>query len=189
MGNNTWDNLLDPHAQARGSSISNSVTTILDLTPLPIPVTYANELKVGTAIVIEAIGEATSSAATIPTIIFSLWVGSTATVIAASAAVTLSASLTSVPWHIRWNGLVTAVGVSATAATYGSGLLDISLTGLDNFVPKAMPTTAAARALTTGLDTTVMNKWGVAATFSNTTAGNSARCDKFNIQLLNQGKT
>jgi hypothetical protein len=189
VGNNTWDNLLDPTAVVRGSSVSNGVTTIQDLTPAPLPTTYANELKLGSHLVIEAIGEATSSASTIPTLILSLWVGSTATVIAASAAVTLTASQTSVPWHLRWNGLVTAVGASATAALYGHGILDISLVNLDTYVPKAMPTTAGARALTTGLDTTVLNKWGVAATFSNTTAGNSARCDVFNVQILNQGKT
>jgi hypothetical protein len=188
--NNTWDNLLDPHALARGASVSNGVTTIQDITPAPNPVTYAYEMKVGTAIVIEAIGEATSSASTIPTITLSLWVGTTATVIAASAPVTLTASQTSNPWHLRWNGLVTAVGASATAAMYGHGILDAALAAVGTYnTVSAMPQTAAARNLTSGLDTTVLNKWGVAVTFSNTTAGNSARCDKFNLQILNQGTT
>lgn len=189
MGNNTWANLLDPHPGARGAVVSNGVTTIQDLTPALNPVSFAHELKSGTKIDIEAWGEATSSAATIPTLILSLWVGTTATVIAATAAQTLSASLTSVPWHLKWNGLITAVGAAGVAALYGQGILDISLTGLDAFVPKAMPVTAAGRALAAGLDTTAMNKWGLAATFSNTTAGNSARCDIFNMKILNQGKT
>lgn len=154
------------------------------MTPTPSPASYANELKLGSRVIIEALGEYTSSATSIPTLILSLWYGSTGTVLAAAPAQTASASQTSNPWHVSWNGFVTAVGTAG--AIYGHGILDWGTT-LTAWTPFAMPTTAAARSVT--IDTTILKTWGIAGTWSSTTAGNTARCDVFNVQILNQGTT
>jgi hypothetical protein len=185
VGNNTWDNSLDPHAVARGASTGPSAT-ILDMTPPPNPVSYANELKLGSKVIIEAIGEWTS-AASVTTLLISLWFGTTATVIAASSAVTPTASQTSMPWHVRWNGKITAVGTSGVI--YGHGILDIVTASPSSAYTAgiAMPQSAAARSVT--IDTTAMKQWGIGGTWAAATAGNTARCDVFNVQILNQGKT
>jgi hypothetical protein len=95
MGNNTYYNALDPHPLVRGASTGPSAT-IVDMTPAS-PITYAYELKAGSGVVIEARGEWTSPAS-VTTLLISLWLGTTATVIAAGAATTPTASQTSMPW-------------------------------------------------------------------------------------------
>lgn len=182
MPNNTWDNLIDPHAVARGAATGPSAT-ILDMTPTPNPVTAANELKLGSKIILEATGEYTS-AATVANLTLSLWVGTTATIVAASPAQVPSASQTSNPWHLRWQGVVTAVG--ASGVVYGQGILDWG-TSLTAWTPVSMPVTAAGRQTT--IDTTTAKLWGIAGTWSAATAGNTARCDDFRLQIMNQGKT
>lgn len=171
---------------ARGASTGPSAT-IVDMSPPPLAQSYANELKLGTHVIIEAIGEWTSPAS-VTTLLFSLWYGTTATVLAASGAITPTASQTSMPWHLKWNGVVTAVG--ATGSIYGSGVLDICTANVTTFatgVLGAMPQSAAARAVT--IDTTTAKSWGVAGTWGAATAGNVARCDMLNVQVMNQGKT
>lgn len=183
MGNNTWDNLLDPHPTARGSA-KNTFTTFADISPALNPVSYANELKLGTKIVIEACGEFSTTGT--PSLSIGVWYGIVTANWASSVTATGSGAA-AWPWHLRWNGIVTAV--SATVGTiYGHGLLDISNTGLDNYIPRAVPITAAARSLAT-LDTTTAKTWGVGAAWGTSSASNSITCDILNVQLLNQGKT
>ena len=186
MGNNTWDNALDPHPNARGSA-KNTFTTFQDVSPLPLPASYANELKVGSKVILEAIGEFSTTGT--PTLSIGFIYGATAgaaggTTVAQTAAITTGSGAAAWPWHARWQGIVTAVG--ATGVIYGSGILDLG-TSLTAFTPAAMPTTAAARSVT--VDTTTAKLWGVGAAWGTSSASNSITVDMFNVQILNQGKT
>lgn len=181
MGNQTWNNLLDPGAVARGSSLSVT-TTATAVTPGAAPVTYANELKLGSKVVVEAWGEATSSASA-PTLTFGVWYGASSTKSWVSAALTQTSSLTSYPWHLRMGGVVTAVGSSGVL--YLHGIVDLGNAVATFGTPQAIPNTAAARQVT--IDTTAMTAWNIAANWGAATAGNSLICDIFNVQVLNQG--
>lgn len=186
IGNNTWDNLLDPHPIARGSA-KNTFTAYQDISPLPLPSSGQNELKVGTKVVIEASGEFSTTGT--PTLqigaIYGAAVGAAGGVaVAQSAAVTTGSGAAAWPWRYRYSGIVTAVGSSGVL--YGSGVLDLgtSLTALSS---SPCPITAAARSAT--IDTTVSKLWGIGAAWSVSNAANSITVDVFNLQILNQGKT
>lgn len=186
MGNNTWDNVLDPHPIARGSA-KNTFTSYQDVSPTPLPQSYANELKIGTKILLEAIGEFSTTGT--PTLSIGFIFGATAgaaggTAVGQSGAITTGSAAAAWPWHIRYQGVVTAVGTSGVL--YGSGILDLG-TSLTAFTPSAGPTTAAARSVT--IDTTVAKLWGVGAAWGASSASNSITVDVFNVQILNQGKT
>jgi hypothetical protein len=185
MGNNTWDNALDPHPTARGSA-KNTFTSFQDVSPLPLPSSYANELKVGTKILLEAVGEFSTTGT--PTLsvgfIFGAVAGAAGGVALGQSSAITTGTATAWPWHARFQGVVTAVGTSGVL--YGSGVLDLG-TGLDAYTPKAMPPTAAARSAT--IDTTVAKLWGVGAAWGTSSASNGITVDAFNVQILNQGKT
>src|ERR1051326_663844 len=183
MGNNTWDNLLDPHAVARGTA-KNTFTTFADISPTPLAVSYANELKVGTKIVVEAWGE--YSALTSATLALGVWYGAV-TSSWKMAAFTVGTTPTAWFWHLRGNFMCTAVSASAGTID-GGGIADIgsSLTAMN--VGQVFPATAAARILNT-LDTTTMKQWGVGAAWGGSSASNTITCYGVNVQVLNQGKT
>lgn len=190
MGNNTWQNLSDPHPTARGAA-ANTFTSAKDVSPAPLPVTYANELKVGTRVELEAWGEYTSSAT--PTLQLGFAYGitspggllSTGVTIAANALTANVGTPAAWPWHMHYGGIVTAVG--SAGVIYGSGILDLgsSLTAMNPGI--CIPVTAAARSVT--IDTTVVKAWSVFAQWGASAAGNQVITDVFNVQILNQGKT
>lgn len=183
MGNQTYDNLLDPHPVARGAA-KNTFTTFADISPTPLPVSYSNELKLGSKVTIEAWGE--YSCATGVTLALGVWYGAV-TSNWQMAAFTTGTTPTAWFWHLRWNGLVEAV--SATAGQIdGGGIADIG-SSLTAFNPgQALPASAAARILNT-LDTTTMKTWGVGAAWGASAAGNTITCYGLNVQIMNQGKT
>jgi hypothetical protein len=183
MGNNTWSNLLDPSPVARGAA-KNTFTTFADISPTPLPVTYANELKVGTKINVEAWGE--YSSLTAATLQLGVWYG-VVTAAWTMAAFTLGTTPAAWWWHLKANFECTAV--SATAGTIdGGGEAGIasSLTAMN--LPQLFPATAAARVLNT-LDTTTMKTWGVGAAWGASSASNTITCYGLNVEVLNQGKT
>lgn len=183
MANNTWDNLLDPHHLARGTA-KNNYTTFADISPAPLPVSYGNEMKVGTKVNIEAWGE--YSALTGATLAVGVWYGAVASAWA-MAAFTLGTTPTAWFWHLKANFMCTAV--SATVGELdGGGIVDIgsSLTAMNP--GQVFPATAAARKLAT-LDTTAMKPWGVGAAWGAASASNTITCYGLNVQVLNQGKT
>src|SRR6266508_292350 len=156
MGNNTWDNLLDPTAVARAAA-KNTFTGALDISPTVQPVSYANELKLGTRITVEAWGE--YSCLTAATLGLGVWYNAVATSIWATAQFTTGTTPTAWPWHLRWNGLVTAVGTAGTIDGIGVADIGSSLTAFN--VGQALPATAAARIVP--CDTTLMKNWGISA--------------------------
>jgi len=186
VGNNSWDNLLDPHPTARGSA-KNTFTSYQDVSPLPLPSSYANELKLGSKVIVEAYGEFSTTGT--PTLQVGTIYGATAgaaggVAIGQSAQITTGSAAAAWPWHYRWNGIVTAVGSSGTV--YGAGILDLG-TSLTAISASPCPVTAAARSAT--IDTTVAKLWGIGATWGTSSASNSITVDVFNVQILNQGKT
>lgn len=180
MGNNTWENLLDPHHTARGSA-KNTFTSIQDISPAQLPASYANELKLGTRIDVEAYGEFSTTGT--PTLAIGVYYGAVAQVWN-SGTITTGSAAAAWPWHLRWSGIVTTVGSSGVI--YGHGILDLG-TSLTAFASSAVPTTAAARSVT--VDTTAAKSWGIAATWGTSSASNSITVDILNVHLLNQGKT
>lgn len=188
MGNNSWVNLLDPFPTARGTAV-NTFTTARDVSPTPLPYVQGYELKLGTAIELEAWGEFSTTGT--PTLqlgfLFGVASGAVASggvTIAASAAITTGSAAAAWPWHMRYGGTVTAVGTSGVL--YGSGILDLG-TSLTAFAVSAIPVTAAARSVT--IDTTVQKTFGVLAAFGTSSASNQVIVDRFNAKIGNQGKT
>lgn len=190
MANNTWDNLLDPHPTARGGA-KNTFTAYQDVAGTaasqPLPMTAANELKLGSRVIVEAIGEFSTTVT--PTLqiggIYNAVAGAAGgTAFAQSAAITTGSGAAAWPWHYRATGIVTQVGTSGII--YIHGILDLG-TSLTAFSGNAAPVTAAARSVT--IDTTISARWGLGAAFSASSVSNQVIVDMFNVLIANQGKT
>jgi hypothetical protein len=190
MGNNTWDNVLDPHPTSRGTA-KNTFTAYQDVAGTaatnPLPMTYANELKIGTRIEIEARGEFSTTGT--PTLQIGAIYGATAgaaggTALAQSGAITTGTTAAAWPWHYNISGIVTAVGTSGIF--YCQGILDLG-TSLTAVASSWCPTTAAARSVT--INTTIAASWGLGAAFSVSSVSNQVIVDVFTVHVLNQGKT
>ena len=186
MGNNTWGNTLDPFAGARGAAFG-TFTTAKDVSPLPLPQCFGNELRVGTLIDLEASGEFSTTGT--PTLQLGFGYGATAggatgTIIAQSGVITTASGAAAFPWHMLWQGIVTAVG--ASGVIYGQGTLDLG-TSLTVISTTAMPVTAAARSVT--IDTTALKLWSVNAAWGTSSASNTLTVNRFVARILNQGKT
>lgn len=189
MGNNTWANVLDPHPITRGAATA-SFTTAKDISPTPLAVSYANELKVGTKVQLEAAGEYSTTGT--PTFRLGFAYGitsiggllSTGVELAASDLVATVTTAAAWSWHINYFGTITAVG--ATGVIYGHGFIDLS-SSLIAAATKPIPITAAARSKT--IDTTAMKTWHVFAEWGTSSASNTVTCDYFSVKIENQGKT
>lgn len=190
MGNNTWKNLLDPSITARGDA-KNTFTSYQDVAGTaaskPLPMSYANELKMGTHIEIEAVGEFSTTGT--PTLQIGAIYGATAgaaggTALAQSGAITTGSGAAAWPWHYHALGIITGTGSSGVI--YIHGILDLG-TSLTAFSPSACPTTAAARSVT--INTTTANSWGLGAAWGASSASNQIIVDVFNVYIGNQGKT
>lgn len=188
MGNSTWVNSLDPFTLARGAA-KNTFTAWQDISPLPLPATYANELKIGTAIELEARGEFSTTGT--PTLQLGFIYGATAgatggTVLAQTAATATASGAAAFPWHLHYTGIVTAIG-AAGLTIYGHGIADIG-SALTTMTSTFYPVTAAARAVAS-MDSTTMKLWGVGAAWGASSASNQIIVDVFSAVLYNQGKT
>lgn len=188
MGNSTWDNTLDPFPNARGAAF-NTFTTAKDVSPVPLPVVYGNELRLGSKVELEVRGE--YSGVTGNTLRLGFHYGvlaggllSTGIELCGSALTAMGTTPTAWPFHMHYRGIITAIG--ASGVIYGHGILDLgsSLTALGS---TAIPVTAAARQKT--IDTTVQKTLGVFAEFGTSAAGNQVIVDVFTAKINNQGKT
>lgn len=186
MPNPTWENALDPFPSVRGVA-ANTFTAYRDVSPLPLPSTLGNELRLGSKVELEAYGE--YSCATGITLSIGFIYGAVAgaaggVTVGQSGVIATGTTPAAWPWHIKYVGLVTTIGVSGVL--YGSGVLDLG-TSLTAFAGSAAPTTAAARSAT--IDTTVSKLWGVGAAWGTSGAGNTITVDSFTAKIVNQGKT
>jgi hypothetical protein len=151
--------------------------------------TYGSELKVGTKIQLEAVGEFSTTGT--PTMRLGFAYGitaaggllSTGVELAGSALTATGTTAAAWPWHINYFGIVTAEG--ATGVIYGSGIQDLG-SSLIAIGATAIPVTAAARQVT--FDTTAKKTWHVFAEFGTSSASNQVRVDYFNVKVENQGK-
>lgn len=189
MGNNTWVNSCDPFPVARGAAF-NTFTTAKDVSPTAIPLTYANELKLGTKVQLEAFGEYSTTGT--PTMRLGFAYGitsaggllSTGVSLAGSDLVATVSGAAQFAWHLNWMGIVTAVGTSGVI--YGGGVIDLAST-LILMGTKPIPVTAATRSAT--IDTTATKTWHVFAEFGTSSASNQVVVDVFNVKIENQAKT
>jgi hypothetical protein len=188
MGNNSWENVLDPFPDIRGAAI-NTFTTARDVSPDPLPFVLGNELKVGSIVELEAEGEFSTTGT--PTLQLGFHYGvalgglsSTGVILAASGLITTGAGAAAWPFKIRCRGKILTVG--AAGSIYGSGILDLG-TSLIAVVSSTLPITAAARSV--AIDTTVAKTFGVLAAFGTSNVANQVRVDSFTATLMNQGKT
>lgn len=184
--NSTWSNLLDPFPIARGAAV-NTFTTFRDVSPTPLVASMAGQLVVGTKVNLEAWGEYTcTTGITIQLgFIYNATAGAAGgTTLAASGVITTGTTPTAWPWHLKWAGIVTAIGSSGVI--YGQGILDLG-TSLTAWASSPLPVTAAARSVT--IDTTVPRPlWGVGCAMG-TSGSNGPTVDVFNVEIVNQGKT
>ncbi|SRR6266498_2952193 len=191
MGNNTWVNNLDPHPIARGAAF-NTFTAAKDVSPVPLMLSYANELKIGTKIQMEAVGEFSTTGA--PTMRLGFAYGitsaggllSTGVELAASDLVATGTGAAAWGWHLNYLGIITSVSTPASATIYGSGVIDLA-SSLVAMSTKPIPVTAAARSKT--IDVSVLKTWHVFAEFGTSSVSNQVIVDYFSVKIENQGKT
>lgn len=195
MGNNTWTNSLDPFAISR-ATIVNTFTTARDVygagtAAIPLPVTYGNELKIGTTVELKAVA-ALSTTGT-PTFRAGFGYGvtaggalSTGVELAGNALTATATGAAAWPVVLWYMGKVTAEGTSGVI--YGSGYIMVggSLTTFASPGIVPMPVTAAARSAT--IDTTAKKTWTVFAEFGTNNAANQIQIDAFDVTIKNQGK-
>jgi len=112
-----------------------------------IPAGWLN--AVGTTITVDLYGTL-STAATPGTGTWSLYFGSTA--IWNSTAITLTASMSTWPWHVHLETVVRAVGATTAATVYGSGYLVMGTAANASNVNQFTPGAGAS-----GFDSTVPN--------------------------------
>jgi hypothetical protein len=160
-----------------------SFTALQDVSPLPLPVVYGYQLRIGSKLELEAEGEFSTTAT--PTISLAFLYGATAgaagtpAVLAQSGVITAGTAV-AWPWHIKARGLVTAVG--ATGSITMMGYLDLG-TSLIAQSSSAVPITAALR--TVAIDTTVNKLLGIGAAYGASSASNTIKVNNFTALLLN----
>jgi hypothetical protein len=176
---------LGPFPTAVGAAFS-TFTTKQDISPLPVPVIGANQLRLGSKLKIEAEGEISSTGS--PTFVFGLFLGTLGasgvptivSTLAESAAVTIGAAASAWPWRMEYRGIVTATGTSGSIVGMGDVEFGTSLTA---FTTAPMPITQALRTVT--IDTTLFRAIGVCGTWSASSASNIVKVLNFSAILLN----
>lgn len=175
-----------PFHSAVGASFG-TFTTRQDVSPTPVPVIPANQLRPGSQVRIFASGECSTTAT--PTLVLGFYVGTgvgasggpaaITTVLAETAAISL-ATAAAWPWRLELELLVTALGTAGSVNSMGNGEMP---TAIGAFSSVALPITQALR--TVALNTAVPNAVGVCATYSASSASNTVRVNKLTAQLLN----
>src|SRR6266508_2459518 len=108
MGNSTWVNTLDPFPTAVGAQFT-TFTTNQDISPQPLPVIYGNELRVGSKIELEAIGEYGSTGT--PTLILGFYITPSNLAAGIALPATAAARTVSTVWSTT---VMQFMGISAT---------------------------------------------------------------------------
>jgi hypothetical protein len=189
MGNNTWQQVLDPFPKSLGTA-KTTFTSYQDVAGIAsdqssLPASLPGDLKRGTKIQVEAFGEFSTTGT--PTLQIGGIYGATpgaagGTAFAQSAAITTGSAAAAWSWHYNAWGLITQVGSSGTLVIMG--ILDLG-TSLTAFASSAAPVTAAARTVT--VDTTTQKLWGLGAAWGTSSASNSITVYGFRVEIMNQG--
>ena len=153
-------------------------TTAKDVSPLIKPLLYGGQLRVGSMIEVEAWGEYSTTGT--PTFRLGIFYGTAAVVLASSALTATATTGAAWPWHMKYQGRVTAVG--ATGSITGQGFLDLgsSLTVIGS---TSIPVTAAARVV--AIDTTTNKELGVLGEWGTSSASNSVQTNYLHALLIN----
>jgi hypothetical protein len=178
MSRQYWVAPVPPLHSVDGAAF-NTFTAFQSITPAPDIVIPANMLEVGTELHMEADGEFSNTGT--PTLGLGFLLGATA--LLSGTPLTTITTAVSWPWHAEANMRVRAVGVSGTASVHVMGwwMLGISLTQFS--VVQAMPATAAARTVSSGIDTTVANAVKVGAVWGTSSASNTIKVNRFAVDL------
>jgi hypothetical protein len=162
-----------------------SFTTKQDCSPRPIPVIYANKLRVGSIVKVEAEGEYSTTAT--PNLTWGLYLGThdgtTGTVptittdIALSSVITTPSGAAAFHWRMEWRGKVTKTGSAGSMIGTGNLEQGITLTTESTF---PIPITAALR--TVAINTTIDVCIGVSATYSASSASNTFTTYSLTVQ-------
>lgn len=174
-----WVAPVPPFHVADGTALANSVT-LTDISPTPqITLPGYTLLEPGYELEINAAGQWSTTTGP-PTLLIGLYYGGVAGVaLAASTAITTTASLTAVPWQLHYRGVVRAVGTSGQIQ--GSGRLYFP-TSLTAFTVRAIPETAAARTVT--VDTTIAKALTIGAQWGTASASNTITCNDISVKLV-----
>jgi hypothetical protein len=167
-----WRYPLQPLQNAAGGAITAAALTASGINPLPqLPPVQIP----GSRLSLRATLEVTVTSST-PTLTVGFYMGSVGqaigskAVLCTSAALALSASATLWPLIIEWDGTFRTL-LSASGVIHGQGIatswLNVGLTGAG--VANPMPTTAAARTVSTNVNTSQVNEIDVGVTLSSST--------------------
>lgn len=171
------------YPQAAGAAFT-TFTALQDVSPLPLPLVYGYQLRVGQKIDLEAEGEFSTTGT--PTLSLAFLYGATAgaagspVVWAQTGVITTGTTAAAWPWHLHARGLVTAVGTSGSIILQGYLDLGTSLTAASS---TWAPVTQALR--TTTIDTTANKLIGVGAAWGTSSASNSIKVNNFTALLMN----
>ena len=173
-----------PFASAVGAAYG-TFTTRQHVGPDPATVIAPNQLHLGSKIELSAEGEYNTTVT--PTLILGFYLGvATATPptitlpIAEQAVFTTPSGAANLAWHMKWRGIVTALGTAGSMIGHGTIEYETSLTAL---TVAPIPTTLALR--TVAIDTTIARAIGVCATFGTSNAANTVKVYNHSTLLLN----
>ena len=172
-----------PLSPAAGSAVTAAALTAG--TPSPAYIIPGGTLASGMKLFLEADLELTSTSAT-PTVTLGFYIGAvggaigSATLIAATSALAISASETAWPITIRYKGTIRTL--SATAGVIQGTGEALNPTSLTAWTSAPFPATAAARTVST-LNTQQNNQLDVGITLSATTGSPSVTCTGFYAEL------
>lgn len=172
-----WVTPIPPFHSAIGAAFG-TFTTFQDVSPTPHPMLYGGQLRIQSKLELEAWGRFSTTVT--PTLQLGFYFGTAAVILAASSAITTASGAAAFMWHLKYNGIVTAVG--ATGSITGAGLLDLG-TSLTAMSTTPMPVTDAAR--TVAIDTTINKELGVGAAYSASSASNTVTVLDLRAMLIN----
>lgn len=177
MADNYYVEPIAPFHMAVGAAFG-TFTANQDVSPFPRPIIGGGKLHLGSKIEVEAWGEYSTTLT--PTLQLGFYYGTTAVMLAQSAAITTPSGAAAFQWHLKYCGVVVALG--ATGSIVGHGIVDFG-TSLTAMSTTPMPVTAAAR--TVAIDTTTAKEIGVAAAYSASSASNTVKTNDLRVMVLN----
>lgn len=174
-------NPVGPFPTAAGASFG-TFTAKQDVSPQPLPVVQAGQLRPGSKLWIKAVGEFSTTGT--PTLALGFYIGTAGaaitTDIALSSVITTGSGAAAWSWDLEWTGVCTAVGTAGTVV--GSGILQLG-TSLTAIAASPIPITQALRTVT--WDTTIARAIGVSATWGTSSASNTVKTNALSVMLLN----